>query len=177
MNLSDLYTFWFEDIEISKQYYDKKIPQWFFGKDLVFDERCKDFEELLTRESVQNIEIAKLSNQDYLSLIILYDQITRNIYRGSKKAYEFDGIARLLCLKALDTPREFELNHIEKLFLYMPLEHSENLEMQKISVLKFEELHASSPLSIKEYTALSLLKAKEHFEAIALHGIFHKRVR
>ena len=175
MNLIDLYNFWFEEISMTPSYYSKKIPVWFMGKDITYDEQCRKFGELLNE--FDRFEIEKLSNVEYLGLILLTDQIPRNIFRGTRKAYEYDLFAQKLTLKLLNTPRELEFNYVERLFLYMPLEHSENIELQKMSVDKFQEMYEKSPIAIKEYTKLALDKAIEHYSTIKQHGLFPKRFK
>lgn len=174
--LKELHFFWFDEIEITDEYYEKKVPQWFFGKDPAFDMACKDRFSSLLKNTEEMIGVApSLSSRDYLSFVILLDQIPRNSYRGTQEAFAFDSLALKLCLDSFEAKREKDLSFPEKLFLYLPLEHSEDLLMQKLSVEKYYQLHLESPMEIKKWTELALKKAKEHKETIETHGRFPSR--
>ena len=62
-----------------------------------------------------------------LALIILLDQFSRNLFRDSKKAYVQDYKARLIVNVAVERGDLGEINHNQKLFLLLPLLHSEDI--------------------------------------------------
>ncbi|EGD80873.1 hypothetical protein PTSG_11736 [Salpingoeca rosetta] len=62
-----------------------------------------------------------------LALILLTDQFTRNIFRGSAKCFSYDSLALNTTLQLLDDGRMRELRPVERMFALMPLEHSEDL--------------------------------------------------
>jgi uncharacterized protein (DUF924 family) len=66
-----------------------------------------------------------------VALIIVLDQLSRNIHRGDPQTYDADEQARALTLEGLALGHDRELSAIERLFFYMPLEHSEQLEHQE----------------------------------------------
>ena len=65
---------------------------------------------------------------EIMAMIILYDQITRNIFRKSKKAYEFDNISRNLSLNLFEKIDKFPFQF--RLTILICLCHSEDLEHQ-----------------------------------------------
>jgi len=71
--------------------------------------------------------------------IILLDQFSRNMFRGSAKAFEADGLALELCKEALDKGWVDQVMKPLPSFMLMPLQHSENLEDQERSVAEFRE--------------------------------------
>jgi len=75
-----------------------------------------------------------------LALVILLDQFTRNIFRGDASAFAGDGMARELVKAALEQGFEKALLPCERAFLYMPLEHSEDLADQDLCVTLFADL-------------------------------------
>ncbi len=81
-----------------------------------------------------------------LALIILLDQFSRNIFRGAAEAFANDGKALRLAEHALD--RRFDRNvlTVQGLFLYLPFEHAEDIEMQYKSVNLFVNLGDASSL-------------------------------
>ncbi len=69
-----------------------------------------------------------------LALIILLDQVPRNVFRGSSKAFETDAKALGFSERYLSLGFDRMLSPVERLFAYLPYEHSENMRDQLISV-------------------------------------------
>lgn len=178
MNLMELHHFWFDEIKIEDSYYKKKVHQWFFGLDPNFDLACKErFSNWLDVSEFSDSTILNLSSKEYLALIILFDQIPRNSFRGHKSAYDFDLFAQKLCLNALEVFDDKEFTFPERMFLYMPLEHAEDRVLQLKSVEKFSLLHKEAPKEIKKWTLLALEKATKHQETIEEFGCFPNRAK
>jgi uncharacterized protein (DUF924 family) len=78
--------------------------------------------------------------RDRLALILLTDQFPRTIYRGSAKAFAFDSQALALSRDGIDAGFDLSLRPLERVFFYMPLEHSESLADQGRSVSLFRQL-------------------------------------
>ncbi|WP_420345146.1 DUF924 family protein [Pelagibius sp.] len=66
-----------------------------------------------------------------LALCILFDQYPRNVFRGSPQAFAWDAAALDVTRHALAQGFDAALTQTERLFLYLPLEHSESLSDQK----------------------------------------------
>ncbi|WP_270803793.1 MULTISPECIES: DUF924 family protein [Aeromonas] len=77
-----------------------------------------------------------------LAQILLLDQLSRNIHRGTPAAFAQDPLARDLCLKGLSIGADKSLSPLERVFFYLPLEHAESREQQARSVALFEALAA-----------------------------------
>ncbi len=77
-----------------------------------------------------------------LALILLLDQLPRNIHRGTPAAFAQDPLARDLCLKGLSIGADQSLSPLARVFFYLPLEHAESREQQARSVALFEALAA-----------------------------------
>ncbi len=75
-----------------------------------------------------------------LALLILLDQFARNIHRGSHLAFAGDAHARTLARAAIANGIEDRLTPVQRVFLYLPFEHSENLADQDDSIRFFESL-------------------------------------
>jgi len=112
-----------------------------------------------------------------LALIILLDQFSRNIHRGTAKAFAQDSLALEVCLRGIEKEFDKKLHPVERLFSYMPLEHSEDLEIQKKSIECFsmlEKLFPSPPFlasmisGFKEY-------ADKHYVIIERFGRYPHR--
>ncbi|HEH9416788.1 TPA: DUF924 domain-containing protein [Aeromonas sobria] len=77
-----------------------------------------------------------------LALILLLDQLPRNIHRGTPAAFAQDPLARDLCLKGVSIGADQSLPPLARVFFYLPLEHAESREQQARSVALFEALAA-----------------------------------
>ena len=78
--------------------------------------------------------------QGALALVLLLDQIPRNIFRGSPRTYATDAMARALADRALARGFDAAFSPVWRKFFYMPLHHSENLADQRRAVALFEAL-------------------------------------
>ncbi|WP_431857595.1 DUF924 family protein [Azospirillum sp.] len=74
-----------------------------------------------------------------LALCILLDQVPRNVFRGTPQAFATDGKARAVARHAVENGFDLECTPEERLFLYLPFEHHEELESQRLSVRLFRE--------------------------------------
>ena len=110
-----------------------------------------------------------------LALVVLLDQFTRNIHRGSPRMFENDERARAIARRALAAGDDAGFGPFEAAFLYLPLEHSESLPDQEESVRRFEALHARAPEAHREVTASFLDYARRHEEPIRRFGRFPHR--
>jgi len=100
-----------------------------------------------------------------LAAIILCDQFSRNIHRGSRKAFEADALARELTMLALEQGWDEALTIERRQFLLMPLQHSENLADQQRALAEFAALGDSE---VAHYAQL-------HHDQIARFGRFPGR--
>jgi uncharacterized protein (DUF924 family) len=75
-----------------------------------------------------------------LAATILFDQFPRNMFRGHAEQFATDHLALAIAKAAIDRGFADQLAHDERKFLYMPFEHSEDLEDQNRAVLLFTEL-------------------------------------
>ena len=110
-----------------------------------------------------------------LALILLLDQIPRAIHRGTPAAFAQDELARKTAQQGLDSGADKLLRPIERLFFYLPFEHSEDLADQDRSVALFRELAATVPESKRQTFAEFLDYAVRHREVVALFGRFPHR--
>ena len=78
-------------------------------------------------------------------LVIMLDQFPRNLFRGSAQAFATDARAREVADRALANGFDRELGTWQRMFLYLPFEHSEGFADQERSVALFTELgHAET---------------------------------
>ena len=148
--------FWFHEI---------KPSQWWV-KDISFDNLIKKkFYNLHRQANLYELSSWRSSPKGRLAEIIILDQFSRNMFRGSSRSYASDRKALFLSQKAIIHKADKKMNGIEKLFLFMPFMHSESIKFQKISLNLFKKL------GIKE----SIESAERHYKVIEKFGRFPHR--
>lgn len=112
-----------------------------------------------------------------LAAIIVLDQLSRNMYRDKPEAFAQDALALRWCLEGLEHKIDLQLEPIERVFFYLPLEHSENLHMQNLACRKFAELRdETTSAEIGDDTYQGFYRfAERHREVIQQFGRFPHR--
>ena len=119
----------------------------------------------------------KTTARGRLALIILLDQFSRNLHRGTEAAFASDAEALQLCLKGIELGLDSELSIVERAFFYMPLQHAEVASAQEKSVQVFEVLEATCDDAIRPHMHRFLISARSHRDIIAKFGRFPHRNR
>jgi uncharacterized protein (DUF924 family) len=78
--------------------------------------------------------------RELLAAIVVFDQFPRNLYRGTARAFATDPVARQLAHTAVDSGIDKALDKRERIFIYLPFEHSEDAAEQAHSVALFAAL-------------------------------------
>jgi uncharacterized protein (DUF924 family) len=110
-----------------------------------------------------------------LALILLTDQFPRNIWRGQAAAFAFDVLALRWAKETIARGLDLEARPLERVFLYLPLEHSENLADQRDAVRLFDTLAAGAAPVARPAFAGYLDYARRHLEIIERFGRFPHR--
>lgn len=110
-----------------------------------------------------------------LALILLFDQFPRNMYRDTPRAFAYDPLACKLALAGIANGSDRALRAIERVFFYLPLEHSESAELQERSVALFTALAAGVPEADRKTFAGYVDYAVRHRDVIHRFGRFPHR--
>lgn len=110
-----------------------------------------------------------------LALIVLVDQFSRNLFRDDARAFAHDALARSWTERMLRTGADRELRLVERVFAYLPLEHSESIADQERSVALFGALREAAPPALHEAFTTFLDFAERHRDIIARFGRFPHR--
>jgi uncharacterized protein (DUF924 family) len=114
--------------------------KWFKGG-VAFDALCRErLGEAHLAAARRELDGWAESSQGSLALLLLLDQIPRNIFRDSAHAFATDGLARHFARLALDAGHDAAFEPALRAFFYLPLEHSESLVDQDRSVALFAAL-------------------------------------
>jgi len=122
--------FWFEELG----------PDAWFAKSDAIDASIRErFLELHGR-LVAGAVVDSSNARQVLAAVIVLDQFSRNMFRGTARAYAADAQARDLARDALGRQLDEQLAQVERMFLYLPFEHSEDRADQTLSVQMFQRL-------------------------------------
>src|ERR1700730_15862900 len=133
------------------------------------------FQELVERAGRGELAGWPDSPRRRLSLIILLDQFPRHIYRGTPQAFVYDTEALGLTLSGMQLAADGALNLIERLFFYMPLQHTEATEVQDEAVAAFRRLLTVGPGQLRSTFEEALQWAENHRSLIRQFGRFPHR--
>ena len=115
-------------------------PKMWFKKNDKFDALIRNrFLNLIKKSLKTNIDDVNIALDTYLSLIILLDQFTRNVFRNSSKSFEGDNKAVKLTKIAIDNNFIKGSNHHYNSFFLMPLMHSENILDHRLGLPLFKK--------------------------------------
>lgn len=173
--ISEVYDFWFRDIEISSNYATRQSGLW-FGHDSKVDEQIRSrFSMTMEKVSRRQYQEWITTSRGLVACIVLLDQFTRNAFRGTGKMYQNDKRALEIAKAAIRAGRDQKLNLFERVFVYLPLEHSESLEDQRLCVTLFKGLHQEQDEFLRPTAKGFLDYAKKHFEVVKEFGRFPHR--
>ncbi|CAB4396231.1 DUF924-domain-containing protein [Rhizophagus irregularis] len=171
-------SFWFKGFVYGEPLPPSLMQFWFEGGELI-DNECKnsfgkEIEEIFEKKSY--VDEMKQTPEGTLGLAILLDQIPRNIFRKTKRPFaDFDPIALDVAKYCVDRKWDEDLNPIQREFIYLPFEHSENLEDQEISVRKHQWNVENSPKVYLEISKIFANFADQHKVVIEKFGRFPHR--
>jgi long-chain acyl-CoA synthetase len=129
-------------------------PEKWYKKDDAFDAEIRErFLTTYEAAAAGRLNEWEAAPESTLALVIVLDQFPRNMFRGSPRSFAADGLALAIAKRAVDRGFDKTLDVQKRTFIYLPYEHSENLEDQEAGValnraagdqdsLKWAELHA-----------------------------------
>ena len=137
---ADVLDFWFGRKEDPA--HGEFRDEW-FRKDEAFDAEVTDrFGDLYKDAAAGKLDDWRDDPEGNLALVIVLDQFPRNMFRGDARTHATDAKALETAKYAMERALDRELPPFQRMFLYMPLMHSENVEDQRRSVELFEGLAA-----------------------------------
>lgn len=127
----DILRFWFVD---------HGQDDWFGGKAEFDAELAEKFAETHARVVAGEAWSWRPTAAGRLAEIIVLDQFSRQLYRGSPKAFAQDGMALVLAQEAVAGGFDQRLDQQQRMFLYMPYMHSESLAIHEEALRLFTTL-------------------------------------
>ena len=173
----DVLSFWFEDAAKSPETLGRRRAVW-FRNDPAFDRECAArFAATLEDAARGYLDDWAGTPHGRLALVIILDQMPRNIHRGSPAAFMHDAEAAAHCIAAVESGQDQSLSRVERIFLYMPLQHTEDLGLQRRSIELFGSLASGADEAWREYFADTANYARLHHDIIERFGRFPHRNR
>jgi uncharacterized protein (DUF924 family) len=151
-----LLRFWFED---------HGRDDWFGGGpdfDAQVADRFGEWREALRSQPVEAFTIGAATA---LAAVLLFDQVPRNMHRGTAEAFATDELALAIARAVIARGYDEALDTDQRLFLYLPFEHSEDIDDQR------ESLRLMGGLDNPEYLDF----AQKHFDIVKRFGRFPHR--
>jgi uncharacterized protein (DUF924 family) len=141
-----------------------------FRKDAAFDAQIRSrFGALHDAAARRELESWRAAPESMLALVVVLDQFSRNLHRGDARAFAQDAHARDCAREALARADEARLLPVQRQFLYLPLEHSEDLADQERCVELMRSLEPFEPTKgLTEW-------AVKHRDIVARFGRFPHR--
>ncbi len=167
--------FWFGDLDADGLCKQDRNKLWFQSSE-AGDQHIRD-------EFGADVEAALAGDLDQWSgqpggltaLVILLDQFTRNIYRGTAAAFSGDQQALTLVQAAVANGADCDISAIHRVFLYIPYEHCEDLATQEAGIACFDRLLADCNTDAREQIEGFKRYSIAHRDVIARFGRFPHR--
>ena len=167
--------FWFGPPGRAAEVAGRRTKLW-FGKSVENDRAVAErFAATLVAASAGELDPWAATPRGRLALVIVLDQFPHHIHRDRPQAFATDPHALAQSLAALDAGEDARLAPIERVFVYLPLEHAESLAMQERSVALFEKLAREADADERTLFDNFLDYAHQHRDVVARFGRFPHR--
>ena len=170
-----LLRFWFEAPSTAVLPDAVVRSRWFRGGAAFDDECARDFGRLLEEALAGGCGEWLDAPLSSLALVLLLDQIPRNVHRGTARAFAGDARALEIASARVDAGEDARLSPVERYFLYMPFEHAEDRGVQERSVALFRGLADAVSSGSEGFFAGGVEWAERHRDVIARFGRFPAR--
>jgi uncharacterized protein (DUF924 family) len=160
--------FWFGAPGTAEHGAERRI---WFAKDAAFDADVRDrFAPTIERALRGELEAWASTPEGALAQIVVLDQFTRNAYRDTPRAFAGDARALAAARAMVGLRQDEALTPHQRVFVYLPFEHAEGIEMQQEAVRLCTRLAGQAP-----ETASTLDYAQRHLAIIQRFGRFPHR--
>ena len=169
----DVLSYWFpeDDIfEADRETFGRQMQWWFQGGQEVDWEISERFVDVLEQARRGKPDSWAETPRGRLALIVVLDQFSRNVYRGSPLSHTQDEKALKLAVEDIDAGMDRELRLMERIFFWMPLAHSEDLALQDRVVRHQEEEAVNAPPHLRAMVEFGVSQARAARDVIARFG-------
>ncbi len=167
--------YWFGDLDQTPKYFARRNTLWFGGDKRVDEQVRQSFESDLEDAVAGRLGSWDETPKGTLALIVLLDQFSLQLYREEPRSYEQAALAVPIAERALSRGWDWALTPAERVFLYLPFEHAEDLAHQDRSVELFDSLSRGAPPELRAVMADYHHWAVRHRRVVARFGRFPDR--
>lgn len=172
--IDEVLDYWFGQLDAADDISPDKAALWWQGGDAVDREIRARFGGLVARALAGELERWRATPRGCLALVILLDQFTRNLGRGTANAFAGDGRALDVATRAIDAGLDAPLRLVERGFLYMPLMHAEDRDIARRSLELFAALSGDIARADRELPDF-YPHAVEHAQVVQRFGRYPHR--
>jgi len=136
---------WFGDTRENPDAIEGRMD-WWFTRDAARDRWLSDAYRHYCEAAIEGrLKCPLKEPRARLAVILLTDQLPRNLFRGTARAYASDARALELCLGGNRDGLDRQLTGIERVFFWMPLQHVEDSRLQELGVELYDTLAGADP--------------------------------
>jgi uncharacterized protein (DUF924 family) len=136
--IAEILDFWFGEPGSSERGRAREV---WFRKDAAFDDMIRArFGAVIDEAAAGGLAGWETGDVSALALLVVCDQFPRNLFRGDARAFALDPRALGTARALVATARDRALAPLERVFVYLPFEHSESLDDQREAVRLFTTL-------------------------------------
>jgi uncharacterized protein (DUF924 family) len=172
--LDEVHLFWFGELTAPTDRHEEKAAIWFKQSDETDRAIADRFGSYLQPAAEAEWDLAALTRQEAVALVVLLDQFPRNIFRNSGEAFAFDPIARGIAGRLVEGGVD-RFYWVERSFLFLPFEHSEDVADQDYCLFLYARNALAAPESFRESTRGGIDFATKHRDIIRKFGRFPHR--
>jgi uncharacterized protein (DUF924 family) len=161
--IDEILQFWFGEDDAATL---AQVRRW-FEKDAAFDAEIRArFGEDIERALAGSLDAWSSGAEGprgRLAFVVLADQLTRNVFRGTPGSFSGDARALAACLGALAAGAERSLSPLQRYVLFMPMMHAEDRAVQQRAVASFDALAAEAEAAGAAPELTSLLRSAHDY--------------
>jgi len=169
LRAADILEFWFGSDDLQHEPPAQQRAHWFRRSDEFDAEIRNRFGRAIDAALTGKLAHWAESREGQLALILLCDQFTRNVFRGTPRAFDGDPLALEICQAMVRNNQQCQLGVHQRAFAGMPLEHSELPEVQAQSVVYFDQLRSDFSDGNPEVSADAARAAEDYYRFAVAH--------
>ena len=173
--IADIVTFWLGDSRDSPDRASARRDWWYRGGPVVDEEIRARFGGLVPRALAGELADWPETPDGALALVLLLDQFTRHLGRGTVEAYAGDPCAFEIVNHAIDRGLDHALHPVARIWLYHPFHHSEDVAEQGRGLGLLRALRRDADPAWHGYLERSIKGWTRHHDIVARFGRFPHR--
>ena len=171
----DVLDFWFDQPSAAADVAARQSKLW-FSKSAANDQLVTErFADTLIAAGAGKLDHWALTPRGQLALIVVLDQFPHHIHRNHGQSFAYDAQSLALAQAMIQSGDAVRVVPIERVFVYLPLEHAESLALQDQSVALYAQLEAKASDAERPLFQGFLDYAQQHRDVVARFGRFPHR--